>query len=588
MRSDSIVERIKEKADVVEIIRRTVSLKRSGKSWSGLCPFHKETDGSFHIYEDSGNFICFGCGVSGDVIKFYEMYYKLDFIEACEKLCRELGIDWQRGGSFSADKGRDALYEANKLAGKLYYDAIKTEDNPALSYLLGRGIDRKTISRFRIGYADDSGRALAQRVEDDAAMQKAAEEVGLVYRYSGRLRDRFEGRVMFPIMNMRGMVIGFGGRDISGTAKAKYINSAGSRVFVKGANLYGLYITRNAIREQGSAILVEGYMDLVALGMHGITNVCAQLGTAFTAEQAKLLGKYTKNVTLALDSDESGQSAALKTMDILAAAGMKVRVIVLEGAKDPDDFVRAFGPAAWYKAVDDAMPMVDFKLKRLEGGFNLETWDGRADFLKAATQMVSRLSPIDRDYYIKRLSREYEIAEDAIALYAESSKESAPSGRKRAELQERPSGRSDALCRAVLAVALGSADALEKAAAFRHLFDETDYSGIMNAMLMLKNRNGVPPTIAELSETLDEADLATLDLIVREAETNPGGACEAQIGEYLIKLELADLRARENKLKETASLGENDMDLGALEELKALLNRIKSLENAIRNGKRGG
>jgi len=329
-------------------------------------------------------------------------------------------------------------------------------------------------------------------------------------------------------------------------------------------------------------------MDLVGLAMHGITNVCAQLGTAFTAEQAKLLGKYTKNVTLALDSDESGQSAALKTMDILAAAGMKVRVIVLEGAKDPDDFIRAFGSAAWYKAVEDAMPMVDFKLKRLEGGFDLETWDGRADFLKAATQMVSRLSPIDRDHYIKRLSREYEIAEDAIALYAESSKENAQPGRKRAELPEQPSGRPDALCRSVIAFALDSADAFGKAAAFRHLFDETDYGGIMNAMLMLKTHNGAPPTIAELSETLDEADLATLDMIAREAETTPGGVGEEQIDEYLIKLELADLRARENKLKETVSLGENDMDMGALEELKALLSRIKSLENTIRNGKRGG
>ena len=232
--------------------------------------------------------------------------------------------------------------------------------------------------------------------------------------------------------------------------------------------------------------------------------------------------------------------------------------------------------------------MIDFKLERLKGGFDLEVWDGRADFLKAATALVSRLSPIDRDHYIKRLSREYEIAEDAIALYAESSKEGGAPVRTRAELPERPSGRPDALCRAVLAMALGSADALDKAAAFRHLFDETDCGGVINAMLMLRNKNGIMPTMEELSGTLDEADLATLDMIAREAGKTPAGIAERQIDEYLTKLELVSLKARENELRKSASLGKIDMDIGALEELNALLSRIKSLENAIRNGKRGG
>ena len=582
----NIVEQIKEKADIVETVGRLVHLRHSGKSWSGLCPFHKETDGSFHVYEDSAHFICFGCGAKGDIITFYEKYYNLSFLDACERLAKEYGIDWQPGGSFKADKGRDALYEANRFAGKIYYEAMKKEGNPALTYMLGRGIDRKTISKFRIGYADNSGRMLAQQLEDKADMKKAAEEVGLVYRYSGRLRDRFEGRVMFPIVNTRGKVIGFGGRDIDGKAKAKYINSAASAIYVKGANLYGLNVTQGAIRENGFAVLVEGYMDLVALYMHGVKNVCAQLGTAFTPQQAKLLGKHTKNVVLALDSDESGQSAALKTMDILAAAGLKVRVLVLGGAKDPDDFIRTFGPDAWDREVRAAIPMYDFKLERMKAGYELTASDGLADFLKAAAKLIAQLSPVEQDFYIKKLSRETGISENAIAMQAQAGRDIVPAARERRENTAPGITKSDDLFRGILGLALGSGYALEKAAEYRHLFEGTDYCGLMNAMLAMQEHSGAAPTAAELSETIDEADQAVLDLIVYESAERAAGANEDQIDEYLIKLELTALEARLEKLKEGIGNSADDAEKPVLQEIQEMQNRIFLLKNDIRNGKR--
>jgi len=579
----NIVELIKERVDTVETIGRVVSLRRSGKSWSGLCPFHKETDGSFHVYEDSGNYICFGCGSKGDIITFYENLYNISFLDACEKLAKENGIDWQPGGSFSAEKGKDELYEANRFAGSLYYDEIKKEGNPALTYLLERGLDRKTISKFRIGYADESGRMLAMRIDGNEKMQKAAEEVGLIYKYSGRYRDRFEGRVMFPIVNTRGKVIGFGGRDIVGKAKAKYINSAASDVYAKGYNLYGLNVTQGEIRNQGFAILVEGYMDLVMLYMYGVKNVCAQLGTAFTPQQAKLLSKYTKNVVLALDSDDSGQKAALAGMDILAAAGLKVRVLMLNGAKDPDDFIRTFGKDKFDEFIRMAKPMNDYKLDLMKKDYELSASDGLADYLKEAAKIISSLSPVERDYYIKKLSHESGISESAIAMQTEGNRGMEIDKRTDKEsLGGKAAAQSNDLLCGILGLALSSGYAFEKAAGYRHLFSGSDYSGLMDAMLALKGSIGAAPTAHELADVLGEADQVVLDAVLRKASKNPCKDDNMQIDEYLAKLEIVMLRATESELKEAAGTDEL-----LLKELMEIQNRIMLLENDIRSGKRG-
>jgi len=578
----NIVEEIKDRADIIETIGRLVSLRRSGKSWSGLCPFHAETDGSFHVYEDSGNYICFGCGAKGDIITFYEKYYNLDFLDACERLCKENGIDWQPGGGGGGDKGKEALYEANRFAGRLYYEAIKKEGNPALEYMLGRGLDKKTISKFRIGYADDSGSMVAGRIGSDEKLQKSAEEVGLIYKSSGRYRDRFLGRVMFPIVNTRSKVIGFGGRDIKGDAKAKYINSSASAIYVKGANLYGLNITQGEIRNQGFAILVEGYMDLVALYMHGVINVCAQLGTAFTPQQAKLLAKYTKNIVLALDSDESGKKAALASMDVLAAAGLKVKALVLEGAKDPDDYIRAFGKENFDNAVKGAIPMYDYKLRALKTGYDVTASDGLTEFVKAAAKMIAPLQPVDRDYYTQKLARETGISENAIIMQMDVSLTGVGREKAAAEsIKKSPAPSDDLLC-GITGLALESELNFSKAYESRHFFSGTDYSGLIDAMAAIKSKTGAAPTAAELSETLDEAGLAVLDTVLRSAPKATDNGDSRQIDMYLAKLEIAELRGKEAELTEAAGTDE-----ALLKELMEIQKRIKYLESYIRSGRRG-
>ncbi|GHU61141.1 hypothetical protein AGMMS49983_00340 [Clostridia bacterium] len=588
-----VAERIKDKADIVETVGRLVPLRKSGRNWSGLCPFHSETDGSFYVYEDSGRFVCFGCGANGDIITFYQRYYHLSFLEACERLCTEYGIDWQPGGAMKADKTMDVLYEANRFAGQEYYTAMKAEGNPALEYMLGRGIDRRTISKFRLGYADGSARMLASKLEKDERLEKASEEVGLVYKYSGRLRDRYAERVMFPIVNTKGKVIGFGGRDISGKPKtAKYINSAGSKIFSKGLNLFGLNITGPEIREKGFALLVEGYMDLVGLHMHGVTNVAAQLGTAFTKEQAKLLGKYTKNIVLALDSDESGLKAAGKSMDILAAEGLKVRVLVLEGAKDPDEYIRIFGRESFDAAVAAAVPMVEFKLGRLKLEFDLTASDGLVDFLKAAARVIAPLSPVEQDLHTRRLARETGISEEAIRLQTGVSAVSPVSGPGHGSgfaaassggektAAEKP-GRASRLTflRDALAIALSSNEMLDKAVEYRHFFEGTDYGSIFSAMIQVHEQTGDLPGKDALSELLDEEDQLVLETAFRARK--PEIASDS-VKEYLIRFEIEDLKERERVLKELDAFAEGDEDLS--KEYMAIRNRIMQLKEMIRKG----
>jgi len=581
-RDINIVEQIKDRVDVVETIGRIVQLKRTGKSWVGLCPFHKEKTPSFHVYEDSGNYMCFGCLAKGDIITFYMNYYHHDFKDACERLCNENAIEFSWGGSYAKDKTKDILYDVNLLAGKVYYDAIKTEGNPALEYMLGRGLDKRTISRFRIGWADDSGRMLAGRLEDDEKMQKAAAEVGLIYKNSGRYRDMFIGRVIFPIVNTRDNVIGFGGRDIKGESKAKYINSAYSSIYVKGTALYGLNITQGSIREQKFAIVVEGYMDLVMLHMHGVTNVCAPLGTAFTKQQAELLAKYTKSVVLAFDSDGAGQKAALASMDILAEAGLKVRVLVLEGAKDPDEYIRVFGKERFDDAVRRAVPMYDFKLDKIKAEYDITGSDGLRDFVKAAAEMIAPLGPVDRDYYMQKLSKDTGISENAITMQMDVSLAGSSQEKPvRESIKKTPLPSDDLLC-GIIGLALESEQTFEKASEYRHSFSGTDFSGLMDAMLTIKGNTGAVPTAAELAEVLDEASLAVLDKVLRWAQKNTGNEENEQIDEYLAKLEIAELRVKEAELKETAGT-----DAILLKELMEIQKRIKFLENYIRSGRRG-
>ncbi|MDR1135671.1 MAG: DNA primase [Clostridiales Family XIII bacterium] len=411
-RTENIVEEIQAKCNIVDVIGRHVKLKKTGSNYKGLCPFHNEKTPSFVVSEEKQIFTCFGCGAKGSVIKFVELINNFTFMEAVSNLAEEYNID-TGAGIFDNEKKRSIYYEVNKKAAVFFYRAFRGNMNPALSYMAGRGIDDATLKKFGVGYADAAWDSLYSYLKADGADEDVLTELGLISVGKGKHFDKFRGRVIFPIINTRSKIIGFGGR-ILGSGEPKYLNSQDSKIYHKKDNLYALNITRQDIAKEEQAILVEGYMDVISLYRHGVKNVTASLGTALTDGQAGILKRYTNNVVIAYDSDAAGRAAALRGMDILRRAGCSVKVLRVKNAKDPDEFVKAYGKESFLKLVSEAVPMIDFKLMVERESVDMDTTEGRLKFLKSAASVIRSLSPVEAEVYIKKTADETGISEGAI------------------------------------------------------------------------------------------------------------------------------------------------------------------------------
>lgn len=410
---NNTVDEIKSRCNIVDVIGRVVPLKRAGSNYKGRCPFHNEKTPSFVVSETKQIFTCFGCGATGDVIAFVEQYYQLDFMQSIEKLADEYGITVQRG--FRKNEHKEEAYNINREAAKFFFRAFREKANPGYEYMKEREITPQVLNKFGIGYADSEWDSLYRHLTGMGFKKEKLLELGLISQSGGKYYDKFRNRVMFPIMNTSGKVIGFGGRII-GDGNPKYLNSQESSVFLKKNNLYGLNITRQEIGKEDRAILVEGYMDVISLYQSGVRNVSASLGTALTENQARILKRYTGNVVLSYDADEAGIKAALRGLDILHSEGCKVRVLHVTDGKDPDEFVKKHGKLAFLKLVEEAMPFADYKLSILRKENDISTTEGRIDFLKKAAAVLRALSPVEQDIYIKKLASETKISEGAIRL----------------------------------------------------------------------------------------------------------------------------------------------------------------------------
>ncbi|MBQ1422536.1 MAG: DNA primase, partial [Firmicutes bacterium] len=319
-------EELKDQLNIVDVISRVVPLKRAGSNYKGICPFHNEKTPSFIVSEQKQIFTCFGCGATGDVIEFTKRYYNLDFVEACEKLGRENGIEVEfRKGT--ENKKRDRLLSLNRTAARYFCKVFFEAKNPGYTYMRSRGMDDATLTKFGIGYADPEWDSLTNYMKSKGASDDELIELGLSSRSrDGRLFDKFRNRVMFPIINTSGQVIGFGGRKIDEKDEPKYLNSPENLVFRKKNNLYGLNTAKQEVGEGKPAVIVEGYMDVMGLYRYGLKNAVASLGTALTENQAKLIKRYTREVVLCYDADSAGINAALRGIDILSDQELKVRV----------------------------------------------------------------------------------------------------------------------------------------------------------------------------------------------------------------------------------------------------------------------
>ena len=410
--SNATIEDLKNQINIVDVVGRVVALKRAGSNFKGVCPFHNEKTPSFVVSEQKQIFTCFGCGATGDSIAFVERYYNLDFNEAIEKLASEYGIAIKRN-NFGED--REKYYEINRAAARFFYKAFTEAKNPGYTYMKNRGLDDATLKKFGIGYADDKWDSLYNFFKAQGVDETLLLELGLISESKGKYYDKFRNRVMFPIINTSGKVIGFGGRAI-GDGTPKYLNSPENKVFQKKNNLYALNTTKQDIGKEGTAIMVEGYMDVISLYQGGVRNAIASLGTALTENQAKLIKRYTRNVILSYDADGAGQNAAMRGIEILSKEGCKVRVLHVTDGKDPDEFIKKNGRDAFLTLMDHALPYIDYKLNYAKKGIDLETEEGKIDYMKEAARILSELSPVEAEVYIKKLAKDLHIAEGAIKM----------------------------------------------------------------------------------------------------------------------------------------------------------------------------
>mgnify|MGYP001558587058 CR=1 FL=1 len=358
---EQTLDDIQSRVDIAEVIGRYVLLKRAGRQFKALCPFHKERTPSFHINTDKQIFHCFGCGVGGNVFSFLMQQERLTFPEAVRQVAEQVGLELPAASSASRNGQAPRLLEILEKAARYYERMLLSPSlgKPARDYLRSRGVSDHARQVFRLGYAPGGGARLMEAAKRSRISLELLEQAGLTVRGTRSLADRFRQRLLFPIQDLRGRVIGFGGRSLGGQ-EPKYLNSPETAVYTKGRQLFGLAQAKDAIVKAKTAIVVEGYFDCVWLWQAGIQRVVSPLGTAFTPEQAKLLSRFTDRVVLAFDADAAGEAAALRGIDVLVEAGLNVYVAQLPAGTDPDEFVRAYGTHAFEELAEGALSVLEF------------------------------------------------------------------------------------------------------------------------------------------------------------------------------------------------------------------------------------
>ncbi|MDN5330967.1 MAG: primase [Tepidanaerobacteraceae bacterium] len=411
---EEIIREVRDKADIVEIVSDYVSLKKRGENYVGLCPFHSEKTPSFTISPKKQLFYCFGCGVGGNVFTFLMKKENWTFPEALRWLAERVGVrlpeEETLGKVSEAFKLRREIFEINKMASEYYhYTLLKApEAERARRYLASRGILAETAEKFNLGYALPDWDGLIKFMRSKGIGEDALLKAGLVIpKSSGRgFYDRFRDRIIFPIKDVTGSVVGFGGRTL-GKGEPKYLNSPETPVFNKREHLYGLPMIN---REESRIILVEGYMDCISLHQHGFTQAVASLGTSLTEQQAKALKRYTDEVFIAYDSDTAGQAATLRGIGILVKEGLRVKVITLPEGKDPDEFIKARGKEAFEELVTSAQNFIDYRLNLAKNGLDLKSQDGKLKFVKRAVLILAEIEDsVERELYVQKISGELNI-----------------------------------------------------------------------------------------------------------------------------------------------------------------------------------
>lgn len=431
--SEDLIEEVISQNDIVEVISEYVQLKKSGRNYMGLCPFHREKTPSFCVSMDKQIYKCFGCSEGGNVISFIMKLENLDFWDSVELLAQRAHIELSRfeirnfnSNSQSPKKEdlKETLFKLNKEVGIYYHNNLmeilnSTGYNEVKEYVKKRKFDINTIKRFGIGYANGKVPLYNYLLEKGFSKSDMLASGIIMENSKGKIYDRFFSRLMFPIFDIRDRTIAFGGRVLDNSLP-KYVNSPENEIYFKGKNLYAMNLAKK--EKLDNIIIVEGYMDAIALQKSGFKNAVASLGTALTENQARLIKKYTDNVIIGYDQDGAGQDATMRGLDILAARNLNVKVLILDKSdvKDPDEYINKYGPERLKNCIDNSISLVEFKVKRLEKSLDINNIDSKIKFLTGVADIMAKIeNDIERDLYIDKIARKYDIGSGPIVKEVE-------------------------------------------------------------------------------------------------------------------------------------------------------------------------
>lgn len=418
----SFIQQLVSQCDIEDVISSYVNLKKTGRTSKAVCPFHSEKTPSFVVHPESQSYYCFGCGAGGDTISFVMSAENLDYVEAVRLLATRVGMQLPDDGDDRQSQQKAAVLEVNREAARFFNSCLRQPIGRAgYEYFKGRELSDKTITAFGLGYAPDSWDSLLNYLRQKGFSDEDMLLAAVVSKgKSGHIYDQFRNRVMFPIIDLRQNVIGFGGRVLD-DSKPKYLNSPDTLAFKKSRNLFALNFAKNAIGEaRNRLILAEGYMDVIAINAAGFINTVATLGTSLTEEQARLMAKYAKEVVIAYDSDGAGQTATLRAINLLSDAGVQTKVLHMDGAKDPDEYIKRFGAKRFEMLVDSASDVIEHELARLKEKNDMETAEGKIAFLKQAINVLSELkNPLEREVYGSAVARESGASAETIKTQTE-------------------------------------------------------------------------------------------------------------------------------------------------------------------------
>ncbi|MBR3759863.1 MAG: DNA primase [Ruminococcus sp.] len=421
-KNDVFLYRLRNANQIENVMGSYVNIIRRGRNFVCSCPFHSEKTPSCTIFTDTQSFYCFGCGAGGDVITFIMKAENLDFTEAVKLLAQRSGLEIPQDNSRDSQlaKRKTRIYEMNRIAANFFYtQLVKGTDKSGLKYFADRSLSPQIIKKYGLGYAPDSWNTLTDLLRSKGYSDDEIIDAWLGSRSKrGNIFDIFRKRVMFPIVDLRGNIIGFGGRVLD-NSQPKYLNTGATPVFDKGSNLFSMNFAKNADTKR--LILCEGYMDVIAVNQAGFDNAVATLGTAITANQARLMSHYAEEIIIAYDSDSAGQKATQKAINHFADVGMRTRILRMEGAKDPDEYIKKFGRDRFKMLIDGSDDANDFMLDRCEDGLDLATEAGRVELLRRASKILAAIeSPLEREVYISRTSRKCDIPPEVLKTHIDS------------------------------------------------------------------------------------------------------------------------------------------------------------------------